>query len=504
MVLVGLYFVLLVCLSVYGVHRTVLLYFYMVGRCRLRPKTSSKSVPACSHVPLITVQVPIFNERFVVERVIDAVAKLRYPDGRLEVQVLDDSTDEPSRIARASVRQWRARGISISYYHRKSREGFKAGALAEGLLNANGELVAVFDADFLPACDFLERTVGAFNDPRVGMVQARWEHSNREHSLLTRLQALMLDAHFVLEHGGRYRSGCFFNFNGTAGVWRRVAIESVGGWHNDTLTEDLDLSYRAQLAGWRFVFLAEVVAPAELPIDMTAFKSQQHRWAKGSIQTCVKLLPAIMRARLPLRVKVEAFFHLTANFNYLLLLPLCVLIVPALFVRSQLTDPNVLLFLDIPLFCAAMLSVTNFYVASQRALSQCWWRRIRDIPALFAVSLGLAINNVVAVLDALSSRTGEFRRTPKYGVISESLRAWRRRTNGRCIGWQVWAELAFGAYFTGAVFFASSIEFYMAIPILVLFQFGFLYVGMASLTQHSVELAARTEPLATEGAKSRV
>ena len=502
MVLVWLYFVLLVCLSVYGVHRTVLLYLYMTGRCRLRPSVSSKSVPDCSHVPWVTVQVPIFNERFVVERVIGAVARLRYPVGRLEVQVLDDSTDETSRIARAAVRQWRARGVSIRYYHRSSREGFKAGALAEGLRNANGELVAVFDADFLPACDFLECTVGVFNDPRVGMVQARWEHSNRHHSLLTRLQALMLDGHFVLEHGGRYRGGCFFNFNGTAGVWRRAAIESVGGWHHDTLTEDLDLSYRAQLAGWRFVFLAEVVAPAELPIDMTAFKSQQHRWAKGSIQTCVKLLPAIMRARLPLRVKVEAFFHLTANFNYLLLLLLCVLIVPALVVRSQLADPDVLLFLDIPLFFATMLSVTNFYVTSQREISQRWWRRARDIPALLALSLGLAINNVVAVLEGLSSRTGEFRRTPKYGVISESPAAWRRTTYGQCVGWQVWAELVFGAYFTGAALFAVSIGFYLAVPVLVLFQFGFLYVGMASLTKQSAELVARTQPLATEGVKS--
>ena len=482
MVLVWVYFALLLCLSIYGAHRSMLLYLYVTGR-RRQPCASIEGAPSRSPVPRVTVQVPIFNERFVVERVIDAVARLRYPRDRVEVQVLDDSTDETSRIARAAVRRWQARGVSIRHYHRSSRVGFKAGALAEGLRDASGELVAIFDADFVPEHDFLERTVGVFDDPCVGMVQARWGHSNRQHSLLTRLQALLLDAHFVLEHGGRYRGGCFFNFNGTAGVWRRAAIESVGGWHHDTLTEDLDLSYRAQLAGWQFVFLADVVAPAELPIDMTAFKSQQHRWAKGSVQTCIKVLPAVMRAPVPFRVKVEAFFHLTANFNYLLLVPFCLLIMPAMVVRSQSTAPDALLFLDVLVLYGAMLSVAIFYATSQRELSRGWWRRTRDIPALLALSLGLAINNAAAVVEALLRPTGEFRRTPKYGAMSEDSGRRRRAAYGQPAGWQVCAELICGVYFTAATFFAASAGFYLAIPILGLFQFGFLYASIMSLTQ---------------------
>ena len=319
MLLLGLYYLLLGCLSIYGLHRAVLLYFYFTGcgQFDFRALGNPNQKSAC--IPRVTVQLPVFNERFVVSRAIDSLSRLRYPRDRFEIQVLDDSTDETANIAQAAVRSWRSKGISIHYRHRASRTGFKAGALAEGLREATGDLVAVFDADFLPEPNFLERVVGVFDNPCIGMVQARWDHSNRDHSLLTRLQALFLDGHFVLEHGGRFRGGCFFNFNGTAGVWRKAAIDSAGGWHTDTLTEDLDLSYRAQLAGWQFVFLPDVAVPAELPIDMTAFKSQQHRWAKGSIQTCLKVLPAILRSSLPLRTKTEACFHLTANFNYLLL-----------------------------------------------------------------------------------------------------------------------------------------------------------------------------------------
>ena len=485
MVLVGLYYLLLACLSIYGLHRVVLLYFYATGRnssyCQLLSNPAQKR--GCK--PRITVQLPVFNERFVVSRAIDALSRLRYPRDRFEIQILDDSTDETSNIAQAAVRRWESRGISIHYRHRASRTGFKAGALAEGLKEANGDLVAVFDADFLPDRDFLEKVVGIFDDPSIGMVQARWDHSNRGHSLLTRLQALFLDGHFVLEHGGRFRSGCFFNFNGTAGVWRRAAIESAGGWHSDTLTEDLDLSYRAQLAGWKFVFVPDVAA--ELPTHMTAFKSQQHRWAKGSIQTCLKVLPVLLRSSLSFRIKAEACFHLAANFNYLLLVPFCVLLVPVMVVRFHFGIASGLAFVDYLLLWTAMLSVTNFYLVSQRELSSNWWRRCLDIPALIALSLGLSVNNAVAVMEGLTGRTGDFVRTPKFGNSPAERCA---PGYSSLASWLVWVEMVFAVYFTGALIFAIVVGLYMAVPFLALFQFGFLYVSVGSLTQQSTHTGA--------------
>ena len=290
---VGLYFGLLVCLSIYGVHRCYLLYLYT----RYRPKVSVRGARVRDqNLPFVTVQLPVYNEMYVVERLIDAAARLDHPHDRLEIQVLDDSTDETQEIVKRAVARWAARGLSIQRIHRAVRTGCKAGALAVGLKRARGEVVAIFDADFVPPRDFLARALPAFVDPAVGMVQARWGHLNQDYSWLTRVQAMLLDAHFILEHGARSRGQCFFNFNGTAGLWRKRAIEEAGGWQDDTLTEDLDLSYRAQLAGWRFVFLPDLVAPAEVPVEMNAFKVQQHRWAKGSIQTCLKVLPSVLRA----------------------------------------------------------------------------------------------------------------------------------------------------------------------------------------------------------------
>lgn len=477
---VGLYFAVLVGLSVYGAHRGYLLYLYTNAR-RSVPRRPACDPPRPAP-PRVTVQLPVFNEVYVVERLIDAVARLRYPRERIEIQVLDDSTDETGRVARASVERWRARGVAIHYRRRTVRTGFKAGALAEGLRAATGELIAVFDADFVPPPDFLERVVGVFEDPRVGLAQARWGHANRRYSLLTRLQALLLDGHFVLEHGGRHRGGCFFNFNGAAGIWRRAAIDSAGGWQYDTLTEDLDLSYRAQLAGWRFVFLPEVVAPAELPVEMSAFKSQQHRWAKGSIQTCRKVLPALLRADVPLRVKAEAFLHLTANFNYLLVLALCVLIVPALEARTASAGGRRLLLIDAAVFGLAAVSVSTFYAVSQREVGGRWWARLRDLPAMVALGLGLSVNNALAVVEALWGRTGEFRRTPKYGDGAGRAggAAGRGLRRLRGMGVQPLVEIAFGAWFTLAVGYALSAGVWAAAPFLALFGVGFFYAGFAS------------------------
>src|SRR5919108_6141713 len=383
-----LYFFVLSILAIYGWHRYYLVYLYMKNKDKV-----PAPLPPPRVLPPVTVQLPIFNEMYVADRLIAAVCEMDYPRDLLEIQVLDDSTDETTEISELAVRRHAARGFNIKYVHRVDRRGFKAGALEAGLKEASGRFIAIFDADFVPPKDFLLRTLGYFEaDEKVGMVQARWGHLNRDYSLLTRIQSILLDAHFVLEHGGRNRGGCFFNFNGTAGVWRREAIASAGGWQHDTLTEDLDLSYRAQLKGWRFIFLPDVVSPAEVPVEMNSFKSQQHRWAKGSIQTCLKLLPHILRSNQPFGVKAEAFFHLSANFNYLLMSLLSILMFPAMWVRYNMGWYEMLL-IDVPMFFAATASVANFYVVSQRELYADWRQRLRYLPFLMSIGVGLCVEN---------------------------------------------------------------------------------------------------------------
>jgi cellulose synthase/poly-beta-1,6-N-acetylglucosamine synthase-like glycosyltransferase len=472
-----LYFFVLSILAIYGWHRYYLVYLYMKNRDR-----APKPVPPPANLPPVTVQLPIFNEMYVADRLITAVAEMDYPRELLEIQVLDDSTDETTGIAELAVRRLASRGLNIRYLHRVDRRGYKAGALDAGLKESGGHFVAIFDADFVPPRDFLLRTLGYFEaDPKVGMVQARWGHINQDYSLLTKIQSILLDAHFVLEHGARNRAGCFFNFNGTAGVWRREAIESAGGWQHDTLTEDLDLSYRAQLAGWRFVFLPDVVSPAEVPVEMNSFKSQQHRWAKGSIQTCVKLLPKILRSNQPVGVKAEAFFHLSANFNYLLMSVLSVLMFPAMYVRYNMGWTEMLL-IDVPLFAAATLSVCNFYVVSQRELYADWRQRLKYLPFLMSIGIGLCVNNTRAVLEAMFGRQSEFARTPKYGIEQDS-DEWVGKKYHQSVGVQPVIELALGLYFTGTVFYALANQIYGTLPFLMLFQIGFLYTGLLSIFQ---------------------
>ena len=313
------------------------------------------------------------------------------------------------------------------------------------------------------------------------MVQARWGHINEDYSLLTKIQAILLDGHFVLEHGGRNRSGLFFNFNGTAGIWRRDAIADAGGWQHDTLTEDLDLSYRAQLRGWKFVFLHDLVSPAEVPVEMNAFKSQQHRWAKGSIQTCRKVLPRILRSDLPLGVKAEAFFHLTANFNYLLMCVLSVLMAPSMVIRYNMGWYEMLL-IDVPLFFAATASVANFYMVCQRELHKDWSSRLKYLPFLMSIGIGLTINNTRAVLEALFRKETEFERTPKYRIEGQA-DEWIGKKYHQIVVAQPMVELALGLYFTATVFYALANGIYGTVPFLMLFQIGFLYTGLLSVVQ---------------------
>jgi cellulose synthase/poly-beta-1,6-N-acetylglucosamine synthase-like glycosyltransferase len=470
------YFFVLIILAVYGWHRYYLVYLYMKNRDN-EPKAGAPLAPW----PVVTIQLPLYNEMYVADRLIEAVCAIDYPRDRFEIQVLDDSTDETCAIAERAVRRFAEQGLDIKYFHRSNRTGYKAGALEAGLHVARGEFIGIFDADFLPGADFLTKLMPHFADAHVGMVQARWGHINQDYSLLTKIQSILLDGHFVLEHGGRNRAGRFFNFNGTAGVWRRAAILDAGGWQHDTLTEDLDLSYRAQLRGWRFVFVSSLIAPAEVPVEMNAFKSQQHRWAKGSIQTCIKLLPRILRADVPASVKAEAFFHLTANFNYPLMCVLSVLMFPSMVIRYNMGWYEMML-IDVPLFFAATFSVCNFYMICQREIHRDWRTRIKYLPFLMSIGIGLCINNTRAVFEALFNKPSEFARTPKYRIEGQS-DEWVGKKYRQSVAVQPLIELGLGLYFTATVFYALANQIYGTVPFLVLFQIGFLYTGLVSLVQ---------------------
>ena len=478
-VLITSYLVILLTLALYGFHRSMLVWMYFRNR---RPDPEPQNVFQPEDMPRVTIQLPLFNEMYVAARLLESIAKSEYPRDRLEIQVLDDSTDETQEICRAKVAELAATGIDIKYLHRVDRRGFKAGALEEGLEAATGEFIMVFDADFLPSPDVLERTIHHFTHPMVGMVQVRWGHVNRDYSRLTELQAMMLDGHFVIEHTARNRSGCFFNFNGTAGIWRRIAIDDAGGWSHDTLTEDMDLSYRAQLRGWEFVYLKDVVASAELPVEMNAFKSQQFRWAKGSIQVAKKLLPTIWRSKVSFGIKLEAFFHLTNNFAYPLLLLLTIILVPNLLVRPRHGWQEVLL-IDLPLFFGTTLSIATFYITCQREIQRDWKPTLRRLPLMMSLGIGLCINQPRAVIEALFGATsGEFIRTPKHGVVRkfEGWTAKRYRAVKTIIPF---VEIAFALYFAGATVLAASAGHYVSIPFLLLFLMGFGYVGVLSLHQ---------------------
>jgi hypothetical protein len=444
------------------------------------------------------VQLPLFNEMYVAERLLDAVAVIRYPRDRFQIQVLDDSTDETRDICRDKIAELIVRypDLDIEYVHRTDRTGFKAGALENGLRTAKGELVLIFDADFVPNPDILECTVHHFLDPKVAVVQCRWEHINRDFSALTEAQALMLNGHFIMEHAGRNRSGRFFNFNGTAGLWRRAAIVDAGGWQHDTLTEDMDLSYRAQLRGWRFVYLPQIAAPAELPVEMSAFKAQQFRWAKGSIQVARKLLPRILGSNATFAQKWEAFFHLTNNFAYPLLLLLSLLLLPNLVLRTTHGVREVLM-IDLPLFFGTTLSLASFYLASEREVarmtgdrSRSTWSTLGQLPLVLSLGIGLCVNQTRAVIEAVFGRETEFVRTPKHGICGK-LETWSGKKYRAAKSLTPFFELLMAAYFVVAVHIAFANGHYLSVPFLMLFLFGFAYVGAVSAWQGGFGQALR-------------
>lgn len=500
------YFAVLLLLAMYGLHRSHLVLTCLRYAKKLR--ALREGVPSVTFdadpdtLPHVTIQLPLFNEATVVARLLEQTSKMAYPRSKLEIQVLDDSTDESRQMARNKVADLRSQApelpsgvredwngdLDMVYVHRVDRTGYKAGALDAGLKVAKGELIAVFDADFMPGETFLLDLVPHFmSDPKVGMVQARWGHMNREASWLTRVQALMLDGHHLVENRARFAAGWLFNFSGTGGMWRKNAIHQSGGWQHDTLTEDLDLSYRAQMQGWKFVYRENVVTPAELPEDVSALRAQQYRWAKGTVQTARKLMKHVMTAPgLSLTQRVEAFFHMTPHFAYPLMVVLSVLLLPALLLMPA-TNPTTMLLIDLPLCVGTTGSLLAFYAMAESAQGRRRVDALRTLPALLALGAGLAPHLTKAVFEGLRSMAGEFVRTPKHG--SNHSQRYRARADLPMI------EIALCLISFGSVIASIETGHWFATPFAMLFMFGYGYV--ASLVVN--EQFARAKAHETEG-----
>ncbi len=495
-IFISIYTFALVMVSFYGLHRYVLVFLYYRHR-----HNAPKPAGHFETLPRITVQLPMYNERFVARRIIEKTCLIDYPRDRFQIQVLDDSTDDTQQIALETVRRAQADGFDVEYIHRNDRTGFKAGALANGMNTSTGEFITIFDADFVPHPEILKKSVDYFTDPKVCVVQTRWDHLNRDDSMLTRSQAIFLDGHFAIEHVARNRSQRFMSFNGTAGTWRRAAIDDAGGWQHDTLTEDLDLSYRAQLKGWKFVFLPDLIAPAELPPEMMAFKAQQFRWTKGGAQTALKLLPKVLLSKAPLKVKVEAFFHLTCFTMHLYMLVLVLLLFPALYLQtSPLGDGSIWrTVFDISVFALATMSAGVFYIASQVELLRDWRFTLRYMPVLMAIGIGLSVSNAKAVIEALLGKQSEFVRTPKYGgaampVASAIKQIGRKKSKLNALPY---IEFAFGIYMCLCII-CSLVQgrALLSTPFLVMFAFGFFYVSL--MTFHAQRVTRRMEQASAE------
>lgn len=481
-----LYYASFAVLAFFGLHRLMLLILFATSRRR------QATPPEPAEWPIVTVQLPVFNELYVARRLIEAVCRLDYPLDRLEIQVLDDSDDETRQVVADTVAEQQGRGIDVCHLHRSRREGYKAGALAAGLAVAKGELVAIFDADFVPDADFLRRTVPHFARPEVGMVQARWAHLNRFYSLLTRIQAIFLDGHFVLEHEARAASGRFFNFNGTAGLWRRQAIEDAGGWTQDTLTEDLDLSYRAQLAGWKFLFLSGVTVNAELPVDVRGFKRQQFRWAKGSVQTARKLLPTLMAAPIERKKRFEALIHLTNNGAYPLMILLSLLAFPAMVVRHS-RDLHWMTWLDLTMLATATLPILLFYIVSQIAVQPRRPLQAIHMLALMALGIGLSVNNTRAVLTGLIQNGGVFERTPKYRIEGRG-GSWMRKRYQAPRDSSFVFEGLLAAFQALGVYYSIRLGLWTSLPFLALFFAGYSWIFLLSLAPNLRPRRRATSP----------
>ncbi len=465
-----LYTLISLLMAIYGLNSLYLVWLYR------RSQRSRPPEPRLVSFPRVTVQLPVYNERYLVRRLLAAVSALEYPQDLLEIQVLDDSTDETSILLDEIIQEYRQGGLQILHLQRHHRKDFKAGALAEGLRTARGEYLAIFDADFIPPADFLLKTLPWFADTQIGCVQGRWAHVNRGFSLLTRLQAMSIDGHFIVEQAARSQHGLFLNFNGTGGIWRRACIEQAGGWTADTLTEDLDLSYRAQLNGWRIAYLPELAVPAEIPAQMQAYKRQQARWAKGSMQTTRKLLGPLLRSSQPWGVKLQGAIHLTGYFVHLLILAALILAFPMSVLHSPLLAWT-------PVLMIAALGPPLLFLTAQAPNGPNFWERLSLIPMLIFLGIGLSINNSRAVLAGLlSKQTGEFARTPKFAIQRPGQR-WETSNYALAQEGWVWLELGFGLLITLAFWMSIRQSNWGFLPWLMLYAGGFGYVAAVTLMQ---------------------
>jgi len=459
----------------FGMHGIVMLYYYH--------KTSKITTPELDlpeDLPNVTVQLPMYNEMYVIERLLAAVCNFDYPKDKLEIQVLDDSTDETVNIAKRLVNFYREQGYDINYIHRDNRQGFKAGALKHGLALAKGEFVAIFDADFVPKKDFLKKTIPQFNNKNVGCVQTRWEHLNEEYSLLTRALALALDGHFAIEQQVRNKAGFFIQFNGTAGIWRKNTIIDAGNWQEDTLTEDMDLSFRAQLKGWKFIFLNNVTSPAELPADINALKTQQFRWTKGAVETAKKIIPQVFKSDQPLKVKLESFILLTSNIVFPFIILVALLNIPLVIIKNNISGYDEY-YTMMSIFVLASISTFLFYLYGQRALHLDWRKRLLFFPIFLGGSMGMAVNNTKAVLEALINKKSGFERTPKYNIVNNT-DDWRKKKYvQKTLKGTVIFELFLTLYFLVGIGISAYYLEIAAIPFQLMFLFGFGAVGALSL-----------------------
>jgi len=464
-----------------------MVYFYL----KYRDKRDDFS-GVLKEFPLVTIQLPVFNEMYVVERLIKSTCEIDYPIDKLEIQVLDDSTDETVDIVAKKVKEYQLDGFDIVHIHRDNRSGFKAGALKEGLVTAKGEFIAIFDADFIPKKNFLMVVLPFFNDPKIGMVQTRWEHINRSYSLITQVVALSLDGHFVMEQQARNKADYFINFNGTSGMWRKSCIYDAGNWEADTLTEDLDLSYRAQLKGWKFKYLTDFTTPAEVPSEINSVKSQQFRWTKGAIETCKKILPRVWKSKYPLKLKILSTYHLTNNIVFPFILIACLLNTPIVLIKNTGLYDTYFAFMSV--FVLAFIASFLFYLYSQKDVYDDWRKRVLLFPVFMAGSMGFSINNTKAIFQALINKKTEFVRTPKYLIVDKK-DSWAGKKYSHkklSISVSVVFESIIAIYsFAGVVISVITLQI-SALPFQLMFTFGFGLVAYLSI-KHVIESNRKAE-----------
>lgn len=496
-VILAAYIISLTILFFFGSHGFNMIYYYF-KTFGMRTQDLSEEDFFLKDYPVVTIQIPLYNEQYVITRLIDSVLRMDYPKDKLEIQILDDSTDESTAIITEHIQKYLKDGYDITHIHRTNREGFKAGALKAGLDTAKGEFVAVFDADFIPRKKFLKRTIPYFYKyEKLGLVQTRWEHLNREYSLMTKTQAIALDGHFVIEQAVRNRAGFFINFNGTGGVWRKECIFDAGNWEADTLTEDLDLSYRAQMKGWKFKYLVNFTSPAELPADVAALKSQQFRWTKGSIETAKKIFPKVLRSNMSLKLKLQSFIHLYSNLAYPFILLAAILNLPVMLIKLEGEYDGV--FKVMSVFIFAFISSFIFYLYSQKDVYPDWQKRIIYFPVFLAGSMGFSVNNTKAVFEGLLDKKSEFVRTPKYHIRDKKDTWTGKKYVNKKLSATTYIEAFLAIYCFAGVVIAIATAQVAAVPFQLMFCGGFTTISVLSIRQVVLSNRANAQKLSLNG-----